>query len=237
MSTPGILLLARADGSGVATSFSSAPLNARDAFAEARKVAWRGDDGVSAGVVRFSGDALIEDFPYSETLVVHAGHVVLSSADQTLELEIGGSAVIGRGSRVTVQASAGSEWAFCAVDVENAPVRPGLTLLPAHLWLDPSATLEPPILIGPAPQCRALSLFDDAVTAFKVGIWDSTPYQRLGRAHRLHELMHLLEGSVTLADEAGVEVTVNAGDTVFVAKGAFCAWTSSVYVRKVYAVK
>ena len=71
----------------------------------------------------------------------------------------------------------------------------------------------------------------------KVGIGESTPYQRHGRAHRLHELMHLLEGSVTLADEAGVEVTVNAGDTVFVAKGAFCAWTSTVYVRKVYAVK
>ena len=237
MSSPGILLLARADGSGVSTSFNSAPLSALDPFAEARQVAWRGDDGVSAGLVRFTGDALIEDFPYSETLVVHAGHVVLSSAEQTLELGVGDSAVIGRGSRVALHASTGSEWAFCAVDVEGAPARPGLTLLPAHTWLEPSATLEPPILIGPAPQCRALSLFDDEVTALKVGIWDSTPYRRHGRAHRLHELMHLLEGSVTLADDEGGEVTVNPGDTVFVVKGAFCAWTSTVYVRKVYAVK
>jgi uncharacterized cupin superfamily protein len=237
MSSPGTLLLARADGSSVSTSFHSAPLSPLDPFAEARKVAWRGYDGVSAGLVRFSGDVLIEDFPFSETLVVHAGHVVLSSAAQTLELGVGVSAVIGRGSRVAVHASAGSEWAFCAVDVESAPVHPGLTLLPAHTWLDPSATLEPPILIGPAPQCRALSLFEDEVTQFKVGIWDSTPYQRHGRAHRLHELMHLLEGSVTLADDLGGEVTVNPGDTVFVVKGAFCAWTSSVYVRKVYAVK
>jgi uncharacterized cupin superfamily protein len=49
--------------------------------------------------------------------------------------------------------------------------------------------------------------------------------------------MHLLEGSVTLQDDAGGEVTVDTGDTVFVAKGAPCAWTSTVYVRKVYAVK
>ena len=237
MSSPGILLLARADGSSVATPFHSAPLSALDPFGDARKVAWHGDDGVSAGLLRFSGDLLIEDFPYNETLVVHAGHVVLSSAEQTLALGVGDSAVIGRGSRVAVHASAGSEWAFCAVDVESAPARPGLTPLPAHTWLNPSATLEPPILIGPAPQCRALSLFEDEVTELKVGIWDSTPYQRHGRAHRLHELMHVLEGRVTLADGDGGEVTVNPGDTVFVVKGAVCAWASEVYVRKVYAVK
>ncbi|RMP07255.1 cupin domain-containing protein, partial [Pseudomonas marginalis] len=49
--------------------------------------------------------------------------------------------------------------------------------------------------------------------------------------------MHLLEGRVTLQDDSGAEVTVNTGDSVFVAKGAPCAWNSTVYVRKVYAVK
>ena len=49
--------------------------------------------------------------------------------------------------------------------------------------------------------------------------------------------MHLLEGSVTLQDNEGAKVTVKTGDTVFVAKGTPCAWTSTVYVRKVYAVK
>ena len=49
--------------------------------------------------------------------------------------------------------------------------------------------------------------------------------------------MHLLEGRVTLQGNEGGEVTVHTGDTVFVAKGAPCAWTSTVYVRKVYAVK
>ncbi|WP_053129190.1 cupin domain-containing protein [Pseudomonas sp. MIACH] len=237
MSSPRILLLARADGSRVATSFNPAALSALDPFGDSRQVAWMGDDGVSAGLVPFSGKAVIEDFPHSETLVVHAGHVVLSSAEQTLELGVGSSAVIGLGTRLTVQASAGSEWAFCAVDQAGAPVCPGLTLLDPHTLLNPSAAPEPQILIGPTPQCRALNLFDDAVTELRVGIWDSTPYARHGRPHKLHELMHLLEGSVTLQDNEGGEVTVKTGDTVFVAKGAPCAWTSTVYVRKVYAVK
>lgn len=237
MSSPRILLLARADGSRVATTFNTGALSALDPFGDSRQLAWLGDDGVSAGLVAFSDDAVIEDFPHSETLVVHAGRVVLSSAEHRLELGVGASAVIGRGTRLTVQASAGSAWAFCAVDQADAPVCPGLTLLDRYTLLNPSAAPEPQILIGPTPQCRALNLFDDTTTELRIGIWDSTPYARHGRPHKLHELMHLLEGSVTLQDNDGGEVRVNTGDTVFVAKGAPCAWTSTVYVRKVYAVK
>ncbi len=237
MSSPRILLLARADGSRVATSFNTGALSALDPFGDTRQLAWMGDDGVSAGLVQFSGETVIDAFPHSETLVVHAGHVLLSSAEQTLELGVGSSAVIGLGTRLTVQASAGSKWAFCAVDQADAPVCPGLTLLAPYTLLNPSAAPEPQILIGPTPQCRAFNLFDDTVTELRVGIWDSTPYARHGRPHKLHELMHLLEGSVTLQDNEGAKVTVKTGDTVFVAKGAPCAWTSTVYVRKVYAVK
>lgn len=237
MSSARILLLARADGSRVTTSFNTGALSTLDPFGDTRQLAWLGDDGVSAGLVPFSGEAVIEGFPHSETLVVHAGHVVLDSAEQTLELGVGSSAVIGRGTRLTVQASAGSRWAFCAVDQADAPVRPGLTLLDPHTLLNHSAAPAPQILIGPTPQCRACNLFDDDVTELRIGIWDSTPYSRHGLPHKLNELMYLLEGSVTLQDTEGGEVTVNRGDSVFVAKAAPCAWTSTVYVRKVYAVK
>ncbi|PMV22735.1 MULTISPECIES: cupin domain-containing protein [unclassified Pseudomonas] len=237
MSSPRILLLARADGSRVPTPFKSAALGELDPFGETRQIAWQGDDGVSAGLVSFSGNSVIDSYPYSETLVVHAGSVVLNSATLTLELGVGDCAVIGLGTRLTLQASSDSQWAFCAVDLANVPARPGLTLLAPHTQLNPSAAPEPQILIGPTPQCRALNLFDDASTELRVGLWDSTPYARHGRPHKLHELMYLLEGSVTLQDDADTTVTVGTGDTVFVAKGAPCAWSSAVYVRKVYAVK
>ncbi|WP_439862609.1 cupin domain-containing protein [Pseudomonas antarctica] len=237
MPSPRILLLARADGSRVDTPFKRGALSPLDPFADTRQLAWLGTDGVSAGLVAFSGELTVDDFPHSETLVVHAGKVVLHTAEQSLDLGVGDSAVIGRGTRLTVQATVGSQWAFCAVDQPAAPARPGVTLMVAHSLLNPSAAPEPAILIGSAPQCRALNLFDDAVTELRVGLWDSTPYARHGRPHKLHELMHLLEGAVTLRDAEGTDVTVCTGDTVFVAKGAPCAWTSTVYVRKVYAVQ
>lgn len=237
MLSPRILLLARADGGRIATPLHNVALSALDPFGDTRKVAWQGDDGVSAGLVAFSGEIAIEHFPYSETLVVHAGLVTLHTTEQSLELGVGDSAVIGYGTHVRVQASAGSQWAFCTVDLPNAPLRPGLTWLDPRTPLNPSAAPDAQILISLAPQCRSNNLFDDADTELRVGVWDSTPYARHGRPHKLHELMYLIEGSMTLQDADGVDVTVNTGDTVFVAKGAPCAWNSTVYVRKVYAVK
>jgi uncharacterized cupin superfamily protein len=56
-----------------------------------------------------------------------------------------------------------------------------------------------------------------------VGVWYSTPYERHGRAHKLNELMHLIEGSVTLLAPDETSVTVNTDDSMFVPQGVPCA--------------
>lgn len=237
MSQLTVLLLARADGGRISTPFKTAPLSSIDPFMDGRQVAYIGPDGVSAGIVHTSEALDIDDFPHTEVIVVHAGHIVLQSREQTLELGIGASAVIGRGTALRVQAQPDTCWAFCAVTSPTAEPTPGLTALDPLAMLSPSAAPEPQILIGPTPQCRSRNAFEDDATHLRVGIWDSTPYTRHGRAHKLNELMHLLEGSVTLQAPDGTSITVNPGDTVFVPQGAPCAWSSARYVRKVYAVK
>ncbi|KIH83105.1 putative enzyme of the cupin superfamily [Pseudomonas batumici] len=103
--------------------------------------------------------------------------------------------------------------------------------------LSPSAAPAPHILIGPIPQCRSHNAFEDNTTDLRVGVWDSTPYERHDRPHKLYELMHLIEGNVILRAPDGTSLTINTGDTVFVPRGAPCAWKSTRYVRKFYAVK
>jgi uncharacterized cupin superfamily protein len=235
MPQPTVLLLARADGSRVVTPFKQLPLSAADPFTDGRKVAWSGTDGVSAGIVEAGEVFDIEDFPHTEVMVVHSGHVTLKTQEQTLELSLGTSAVIGRGTALRIEARVGTQWAFCAM--ATAAPTPGLTLLDPLAILSPSAEPEPQILIGPTPQCRSRNTFEDAATNLRVGVWDSTPYERHGRGHKLNELMYLIEGSVALLAPDGSNVTVDTGDTVFVPQGAPCAWKSTRYVRKVYAVK
>lgn len=235
MSQPTVMLLARADGSGIDTPLNIQPLNAADPFGDCRHVTWSGVDGVSAGLVSAGETVDISDFPHTEVIVVHTGHVQLKTQEQTLELGVGASAVIGRGTTLRIGASAGTRWAFCGM-ATGTPT-PGLTFLDPLATLSPSAAPAAQLLIGPTPQCRSGNAFEDPATDLRVGIWDSTPYERQGRAHPLNELMHLIEGSVTLLASDGSSVTVNAGDSVFVPLGAHCAWKSTRYVRKVYAVK
>ena len=93
------------------------------------------------------------------------------------------------------------------------------------------------MLLGPVPACRSANAFSDTATGLRVGVWDSTPYARRAVPHRVSELMHILEGAVTLTDEFGIDVRVAAGDTVFVPRGTLCAWTSTVPVRKIYTIQ
>lgn len=234
MREPTAVLLAHANGTPASTAFTSGSLGANDPFD--RQIAYVGKDDMAAGIVQASGPFSVDAYPYSETIVVHAGHVTLQSQDHSLQLNPGDSAVIARGTSVRIEAQPGSLWAFCA-DIQPVEVgNVGLTALTPHTLLSPSTPPPEEFLLSPTPQCRSNNLFVEDATNLRIGIWDSTPYVRRARPHTMHELMYLVEGSIILQVD-GTQLAVNTGDTVFVPRGAPCAWKSSVYVRKFYVCK
>lgn len=233
MSRSSALLLADANGHAALLTASADARVANDPFATARRIAYA-DERFCAGITSAAGTYDVDAYPLAEMLVVHAGQLTFTSADQSLQLGKGDSLVIARGSRFSLQASPGSLWAwFADIDLDGEAT-PGLTVLDRHAHLNPSAPPDDPILIGPAPQCRANNLFEAGT--LRIGVWDSTPYERKSRGHLCHELMHVTEGQVTLRLGGGETLVVTPGDTVFVPKGAECAWVSRQYVRKFYAV-
>lgn len=84
-------------------------------------------------------------------LVLHAGRVTLQDEQQTLELGVGDSVVIGRGMTLRMQAQAGSLWAFCALSQASGEHKPSLTPLDSRAALTPSQGPDAQILIRPAP--------------------------------------------------------------------------------------
>lgn len=230
------LLLVRADGSQIDTSFKHSALSAGDPFSDVREIAYVGDDGVSAGVVSVSGTRSSEAYPFTEMLVVHRGRVTLLGNGEALEAGPGESVVVEQGVACQIDAVEGSLWAFCALSSTTPAKQPALTWIDKRVALAPSAAPEASILIGPTPQCRSHNAYEDPNSSLRIGVWDSTPYTRGGRPHKVHELMHLIEGQVMLTGADGTILTVNTGDTVFVPQGASCAWQSDVYVRKYYVV-
>ncbi|MBF4212711.1 cupin, partial [Pseudomonas donghuensis] len=84
---PTAVLLAHADGSPVPTKFTPGSLGANDPFD--RLIAYNGPQDIAAGVVQASGQFNVDEYPYSETIVVHAGRVTLQGQDCTLQLNPG----------------------------------------------------------------------------------------------------------------------------------------------------
>lgn len=232
-----ILLLDRAGDNRTDGPFHATALGHDDPFGAGREVAWSGHDALAAGRVRFEGTCESPSFPHIEMLVVVAGRLRLSDdADAQLDLAPGAGAVIARGTVLRAHAEPGTQWVFCTM-TGAASAAAGLQELSADAAFAPSAAPPAEVLIGPAPQCRSFNAFTDEAARFRAGTWDSTPYQRISRPHKVNELMHVIAGSVSLTGADGRVTHVAAGDSVFVPQGVACAWDSKDHVAKFYVVQ
>lgn len=228
------LLLHRADGAPLSTSFRSAAFGQADPFARDRDIAWEGPDSMIAGRASFIGEFEVASFPHIETVVVVEGELTLTAAGATpLVLGPQAGAVIGCGTALRIQAGSRARFVFCAAACEK-PTKRGLVPLRADADFKPSASLPAEVLLGPAPECRKDNVFTEDAAEYRAGTWDSTPYHRVVRPHRGNEFMYLLAGSVRFAAPDGSVLSVRTGDALFVPKGAPIGWESSDRVAKFY---
>lgn len=230
-------VLHRAEGAPLSTAFRRSAFGRNDPFARHRQIAWEGADSIAAGRVSFIGELDVANFPHIETLVVVEGTLTLESAGMApLVLGPQDGAVIGSGTALRIRAESRANFVFCAAACER-PTNTGLVSLRADADFKPSATLPADVLLGPAPECRSDNVFTDDDAQYKAGTWDSTPYHRIIRPHRLNEFMHLVAGSVRFAAPDGSVLSLGAGDALFVPKGAPIGWESSDRVAKFYVVQ
>ena len=228
------IVLHRAGGAPLSTAFFQAAFGEDDPFAAHREIAWKGPGAMAAGRASFVGELDVASFPHIETLVVVEGALTLTAAGaDPLVLGPNAGAVIGGGTALRIQASARARFVFCAAACDK-PTKRGVPVLRADANFKPSATLPAEVLLGPAPQCRSDNVFTDDAAQYVAGAWDSTPYHRIVRPHRVNEFMHLVAGSVRFAAPDGSVLSVGTGDALFVPQGAPIGWESSDRVAKFY---
>ena len=233
----GALILHRADGTPVSTPFHHGALGKNDPFARQREIAWSGPAGMAVGRIGFTGEIDIERYPHIETLVVVEGELTLSVPGETpLVVGAQSGAVIGCGTALRIAASAPARFVFCTAACDQ-PTKQGVYAIRADANFKPSSTLPPEVLLGPAPECRSDNVFVDDCAKFSSGTWDSTPYHRIVRPHRVNEFMHLAAGSVRFASPDGTVLSTHTGDAFFVPKGSPVGWESSERVAKFYVVQ
>ncbi|KPY02265.1 Uncharacterized protein ALO57_00687 [Pseudomonas coronafaciens pv. oryzae] len=230
-------VLHRADGAPVSTSFRQAAFGKDDPFARHREIAWEGADSMIAGRTSFIGELEVPGFPHNETIVVVEGELTLTAAGAApLVLGPQAGAVIGCGTELRIQAESGARFVFYAAACDK-PTRRGLFPLYADADFKPSASLPAEALLSQPPQCRKDNVFTEDGTQYSAGTWDSTPYHRIVRPHRINEFMYLLAGGVRFATPDGSVLSLGTGDALFVPQGAQVGWESSDHVAKFYVTQ
>jgi len=189
---------------------------------------------MSAGRISFIGELDVASYPHIETIVVSEGELTLTAAGQA-PIVVGpqAGAVIGCGTALRIQAASQVRFSFCAAACEK-PTQSGVFPLHADANFTPTGTLPAEVLLGPVPECRSDKVFTEDAAQYLAGAWDSTPYHRIVRAHRMNEFMHLVAGSVRFAAPDGSVLSVGTGDALFVPQGAAVGWESSDRVAKFY---
>jgi uncharacterized cupin superfamily protein len=179
---------------------------------------------------------LIESFPWVELGVIEAGELILEGEGFSLALAPGDCFVIPRGIALRWRHQGELRRLFMAF-----PGLPGSAEMPARpLKIDPDLPLQscnPPaaeVLLTASPNAWSHTLFTSA--NLRIGLWECEAYARKTVEPSYCELMHIIEGVVTLTPEQGAPCAVRAGETVVVPAGASNAWTSLEKVRKVFCI-
>ena len=69
------------------------------------------------------------------------------------------------------------------------------------------------------------------------GVWECAPArEEYPDGYPVHEMMHIISGSVTLTHSDGTSETFTSGDTFFIPKGSPCTWENTETMRKFYMI-
>ncbi|MBI2253200.1 MAG: DUF861 domain-containing protein [Proteobacteria bacterium] len=199
--------------------------------------------GLSAGVWDCTAfTTKMGPYPVNEFMIVLDGGVTMIEADgKETKISAGDAFIIPKGT-VCQWRQTGYMKKYYVIFDDASGADPAKASAQKIMKVDislphePSPSPAPELLLSPSPTQTGRNWIEDATGQWTMGVWDSTPYRRKAIPFPRHELMHLLEGSVTLATPEGWRETYKAGDTFFVPMGANVEWHNTEYVKKYYCI-
>jgi uncharacterized cupin superfamily protein len=181
-------------------------------------------------------------YPVHEFMIVLAGAVTIRDAKgQDTTIKAGEAFILPKGFVCQWRQSEYMRKFYVIFDDPSAtapkdPASLKVLKIDVNRDLQPSPPPAKDILLSDVPTQFGHNWFEDPTGQWTTGVWGSTPYRRKAMPFPRHELMHLLEGSVTLTDPDLGAQTFKAGDTFFVPMGANVEWHNPEPVKKYYSI-
>ena len=174
-------------------------------------------------------------YPVNEYMIVLEGAVTIIEKDRRTTIKAGENFILPKGLPCQWHQDGYMRKFFVIFDDPSgmAPADPeALSVLrpDPRADLSPSAGPAPELLLSGTPQQRDRRYFADPTGQMTVGVWSSTPYHRKTIPFPRHELMHILEGEVTITEDGQPPRTFKAGDTLRGAAGHAAATGSRRWI-------
>lgn len=200
-------------------------------FAGRRLLSFEGAIAVGVMTLTGSGGATLA---FDEFVFVLSGGLTIAAAE-TQGIAANTGAMLPQG--LSFDWTANGETQVVVVRY-NGPGGGADRLVPVDLdaALAPSNPPLTALLRSDTPSCRSHTDYVTPNGEFMCGVWDSTPYRRAHMPYRHGELMHLIKGSVTFEDDAGVGATFRQDDVIIILPGAVCEWLSTEDVAKLWVI-
>jgi uncharacterized cupin superfamily protein len=94
-----------------------------------------------------------------------------------------------------------------------------------------SAPIDPSWILSGTPTARNRVLFNSSDASGWTMLWECTAGEFRWQ-YRVDEIIHFLEGCVTVTDESGLTTTYGPGDVACFRAGTAATWRIESYVRK-----
>lgn len=172
-------------------------------------------------------------------LILEGSASITEKNGQVIQLAAGDAFVIPRGTECAWKQDGRVRKVYVLFADPKSTGKPGggaVVKLDTKAKLEPCAGPDRALLNGPEPRCAERTAYTDASGQLTVGLWSATAYDRKVTPFPRYELMHFLEGQVDLPDDAGGAQSFNAGETVFVPKGAPLGWRAHREVKKIFVI-
>lgn len=175
-------------------------------------------------------------------VIVLEGALTLTSDGQETRVDAGDTALIAPGLRFHWKTGGDALWIVngyaCKTSGQAGSTTRtrSITLLDRAARQEPSASPAVHLLRGDTPVCTKLNLAASADAAWSAGLWSATAYERVPVRYGYYELMHIHEGTVSIFDETGHELTFGAGAVFLLPEGVTAGWRSTTPIRKFWSI-
>lgn len=170
-------------------------------------------------------------------VILLEGTLILTCEGEETRLAAGDVALIGPGQIFAWKAGDQALWIVNARMVGSSQgAAQGITVVDRATGQEPSASPPADLLVGDVPVCTKLTLAASDDAGWSAGLWSATPYERVPVRYGYYELMQIHEGTVSVFDKAGRELTFGPGSVFLMPEGATAGWRSTTPVRKFWSI-